>query len=104
MRRGGDYRHRSQSPRSAGTRSGVTGAALEEGRSGIGPIEGADRSKLRFQNGAEVHGYNTADYFEPKQADYIDRFAQFGGNRNARGDSRFRDSNGTTRIAKRRRS
>ena len=52
--------------------------ALEQGRSGIGPIEGADRSKLRFQNGAEVHGYDSADYFEPKQADYIDRFAQFG--------------------------
>ena len=37
-----------------------------------------DRTKLRFQYGAEVHGYNSADHFEPKQADYIDRFAQFG--------------------------
>ncbi len=52
--------------------------ALEQGRSGIGPIEGVDRTKLRFQNGAEVHGYNPCDHFEPKQADYIDRFAQFG--------------------------
>ena len=51
--------------------------ALEQGRSGIGPIEGADRSKLRFQNGAEVHGYKPCEHFEPKQADYIDRFAQF---------------------------
>src|SRR5881628_653442 len=52
--------------------------ALEQGRSGIAPIETVDRTKLRFQNGAEVHGYNPADHFEQKQADFIDRFAQFG--------------------------
>jgi nodulation protein E len=37
-----------------------------------------DRTKLRFQNGAEVHGYKPCEYFEPKQTDCIDRFAQFG--------------------------
>src|SRR5215471_16361896 len=51
--------------------------ALSTGRSGIGPIELVDRSKLRFQNGAEVRGYKQCEYFEPKQTDYIDRFAQF---------------------------
>src|SRR5882724_10265359 len=52
-------------------------SALERGCSGIRPLETVDRSKLRFQNGAEVHGYRSEDYFEEKQADYIDRFAQF---------------------------
>jgi nodulation protein E len=66
--------------------------ALEQGRSGIAPIETVDRAKLRFQNGAEVHGYNPADYFEQKQADFIDRFAQFGliAAREAIGDSGLR--------------
>lgn len=51
--------------------------ALRAGRSGIGPIESADTSKLRFQNGAEVHGYNHQPYFEDRRADFMDRFAQF---------------------------
>ena len=53
-------------------------SALEQGRSGIAPLETVDRAKLRFQNGAEVRGYNPADHFEEKRADFIDRFAQFG--------------------------
>lgn len=52
--------------------------ALQQGRSGIAPLETVDRTKLRFQNGAEVHGYNPLDHFEEKHADFIDRFAQFG--------------------------
>src|SRR3954454_17228464 len=52
-------------------------AALRAGRSGIGPIASADVSKLRFQNGAEVHGYSHQAYFEDRRADFIDRFAQF---------------------------
>jgi len=51
--------------------------ALEAGRSGIGPIESTDVSSLRFQNGAEVHGYGHQPYFEDRRADFIDRFAQF---------------------------
>ena len=31
--------------------------AMRAGRSGIGPIESADTSQLRFPNGAEVRGY-----------------------------------------------
>jgi nodulation protein E len=51
--------------------------SLEHGCSGIAPMETVDRTLLRFQNGAEVKGYKPADYFEEKQSDYIDRFAQF---------------------------
>jgi nodulation protein E len=51
--------------------------SLREGRSGIGPIESADTSQLRFQNGAEVRGYTHQPYFEDRRADFIDRFAQF---------------------------
>jgi nodulation protein E len=52
-------------------------AALRAGRGGIGPIESADIATLRFQNGAEVHGYSHKPYFEDRRADFIDRFAQF---------------------------
>jgi nodulation protein E len=52
-------------------------SSLEQGRSGIGPMESPELSTLRFRNGAEVRGYNSTCYFEAKQADYIDRFAQF---------------------------
>jgi nodulation protein E len=51
--------------------------ALREGRPGIAPIETVDCSQLRFRNGAEVHGYNPDDYFDPKIAGFLDRFAQF---------------------------
>ena len=52
-------------------------SSLEQGRSGIAPIESPELSTLRFRNGAEVRGYNSNCYFPEKQADYIDRFAQF---------------------------
>jgi nodulation protein E len=53
------------------------GESLRQGRSGIAPIESTDMSQLRFRNGAEVHGYTHQGYFEDRQADFIDRFAQF---------------------------
>jgi nodulation protein E len=37
-----------------------------------------DRTLLRFQNGAEVPGYNPAAYFDEKDIGLLDRFAQFG--------------------------
>jgi nodulation protein E len=52
-------------------------ASLCQGRSGIGPIESTDTSALRFKNGAEVPAYNHQPYFEDRQADFLDRFAQF---------------------------
>jgi nodulation protein E len=51
--------------------------ALAEGRPGIGPIESADVSQIRFPNGAEVKRYTHAPYFEDRRADFLDRFAQF---------------------------
>jgi nodulation protein E len=54
-----------------------TAESLRAGRSGIGPIESADVSQLRFQNGAEVRGYIHQPYFDDRRADFIDRFAQF---------------------------
>jgi nodulation protein E len=36
-----------------------------------------DCSQLRFHNGAEVHGYNSDAHFDPKEAGFLDRFAQF---------------------------
>ena len=51
--------------------------SLRCGRSGIGPIESADMTGIRFQNGAEVKGYSHQPYFDDRRADFIDRFAQF---------------------------
>lgn len=51
--------------------------SLSVGRSGIGPIEAVDRSTLRFQNGAEVRDHEPRDHFDDKEAEFLDRFAQF---------------------------
>ena len=51
--------------------------ALREGRSGVRPLTATDCLDLRFRDGAEVSGYNPADHFSLKDADMIDRFAQF---------------------------
>jgi len=51
--------------------------ALREGRCGVGPITNTECLDLRFRNGSEVRGYNPNDHFTPKEADMIDRFAQF---------------------------
>jgi nodulation protein E len=52
--------------------------SLSKGCSGIAPIEAVDREQLRFQNGAEVRNYRPEDFFEPKETDLLDRFAQLG--------------------------
>jgi nodulation protein E len=51
--------------------------ALSHGRSAIGPIQSVDCSKLRFQNGAEVRGFEAAKHFPGGKEDQLDRFAQF---------------------------
>jgi nodulation protein E len=51
--------------------------ALRQGCCGIGPIESANVSELRFRNGAEVKGYGHTPYFDDRHADFLDRFAQF---------------------------
>ncbi len=51
--------------------------ALQEGGCGIAPIANAECHDLRFRNGAEVKCYDPNDHFSLKEADMIDRFAQF---------------------------
>jgi len=52
--------------------------ALAAGRPGIGPLQTVERGQLRFQNGAEVQGFDPAQHFEEKEIGLLDRFAQFG--------------------------
>ena len=52
--------------------------ALQEGRSGIAPIQAVTPGQLRFQNGAEVRDWDPSHYFEDKEISLLDRFAQFG--------------------------
>ncbi len=51
--------------------------SLLQCRPGIAPIEGVDRTQLRFQNAAEVRGFKTDEHFDSRQALLLDRFAQF---------------------------
>jgi nodulation protein E len=51
--------------------------SLREGRGGIDKFSNPALAELRFQNGAEVRGFNPEDHFAPKDADMLDRFAQF---------------------------
>jgi 3-oxoacyl-(acyl-carrier-protein) synthase len=51
--------------------------SLSMGLPAIGPIKSVDCSALRFQNGAEVRGYEPQKHFEGGKDAYIDRFAQF---------------------------
>jgi nodulation protein E len=37
-----------------------------------------DRTRLRFQNAAEVRGYRTSDYFADDRTSLLDRFTEFG--------------------------
>ncbi len=54
-----------------------TWKSLSEGRPAIGPIQGIDCSTLRFQNGAQVRGFDPLKHFEGGKDAQIDRFAQF---------------------------
>jgi nodulation protein E len=60
-----------------GRNTGEFWDSLRAGCCGIGPIQSADCSTLRFKNGAEVRDYGHRPYFDDKRADFIDRFAQF---------------------------
>ncbi|MGI4827075.1 MAG: beta-ketoacyl-[acyl-carrier-protein] synthase family protein [Janthinobacterium lividum] len=51
--------------------------ALEAGTPAIGAITSIDASQLRFQNAAEVHGYDPTATFSSKELAFLDRFAQF---------------------------
>lgn len=52
--------------------------ALSHGRSGIGPITKVDVSALRFQNAAEVRGFDPEQHFEDRLLQWLDPFAQYG--------------------------
>ena len=54
-----------------------TWESLCAGRPAIGPIQSADCTTLRFQNGAEVRGYDPLQHFPGGKDAYLDRFAQF---------------------------
>ena len=60
-----------------GKNRGETWENLAAGRSGIGPIENVDPSKLRFRNGAEVKNFDATAHFDGNKASLLDRFAQF---------------------------
>jgi nodulation protein E len=60
-----------------GQNAAETWSALADGRSGIARIESIDTSGLRFQNGAEVRGFDPSRHFDPVRLDFLDRFAQF---------------------------
>lgn len=51
--------------------------ALVRGESAIRPMRLVPEGSLRFSNAAEVSGYRPQDFFEGKDADMLDRFAQF---------------------------
>ena len=51
--------------------------SLQQGRSGIRPIETPGCEGLRFRNGAEVPAYDANAYFDEKKLPFLDRFAQF---------------------------
>jgi nodulation protein E len=52
-------------------------SALRAGRPGISPLQLVDPTKLRFQNGAEVRGFDPGEHFPGGLQDHLDRFAQF---------------------------
>ena len=51
--------------------------STQAGITGIAPVRQVEMSGLRFANGAEVKNYRATDHFSEKQADFMDRFAQF---------------------------
>src|SRR5271170_2219561 len=61
----------------AGLNAQETWNSLQRGISAIGPITSLDISTLRFQNGAEVRGYDPGVHFPGSKQDHLDRFAQF---------------------------
>jgi len=51
--------------------------ALRDGRSAIRPMTLVPEGSLRFPNAAEVADYRACAYMDEKEADLLDRFAQF---------------------------
>jgi nodulation protein E len=51
--------------------------ALAAGESGIRPMCAVPQGSTKFPNAAEVPDFRATDWLEPKEADLLDRFAQF---------------------------
>lgn len=51
--------------------------SLVQGRDGFATLTTVDTAPLRFHLGCEVKGYDPLQHFQPKEADMVDRFAQF---------------------------
>ncbi|MEO8049128.1 MAG: beta-ketoacyl-[acyl-carrier-protein] synthase family protein [Acidobacteriota bacterium] len=51
--------------------------SLRDGHSAIRPMRLIPEGALRFPNAAEVPDYRASDYMDEKEADLLDRFAQF---------------------------
>ena len=51
--------------------------SLRDGRSAIRPMTLVPEGSLRFSNAAEVRDFRVTDYMDEKEADLLDRFAQF---------------------------
>jgi nodulation protein E len=51
--------------------------SVAAGESAIRPMTLVPNGSVRFPNGAEVPGYHASDYFDERQIDFLDRFAQF---------------------------
>jgi len=60
-----------------GNNVGEFAAGLRSGRSGVARLSDPACQDFRFRNGAEVSGYDPAAHFSLKEADMLDRFAQF---------------------------
>lgn len=53
-------------------------SSLSAGRSGIGKITKIDVSNVRFQNAAEVRGFEPTEHFDEKSLTFLDSFSQYG--------------------------
>jgi nodulation protein E len=51
--------------------------SMTEGRSGIKPISVLPPNQLRFPNAADIPEFDPEKHFDPKDAGYLDRFAQY---------------------------
>jgi nodulation protein E len=60
-----------------GLNAGDFWRSLKTGQSGIGAIQSMDTASLRFENAAEVKGFEPSKHFEGRTASQLDRFAQF---------------------------
>ncbi|MBS1875733.1 MAG: beta-ketoacyl-[acyl-carrier-protein] synthase family protein [Acidobacteria bacterium] len=52
--------------------------SMRQGRSGIHPITTLPPNQLRFTNACDIPDFDPNNYFDPKEAAYLDRFAHYG--------------------------